>query len=95
MVWYANPLLWAAWWFLKKDPKKAFYFSLAATMVSLSFLLFTQIADQQPGRESYITSYKAGYWFWVATMVVTVIGSVFLFSLKKKFGAKEERYYPY
>src|SRR5215217_4499320 len=55
MVWYANPLLWAAWWFLKKQPKKAIYFSAAASALALSFLLFTEIADQQPGRESYIT----------------------------------------
>ncbi|PJJ84809.1 hypothetical protein [Mucilaginibacter auburnensis] len=95
LVWYANPLLWAAWWFLKKQPKKAIYFSGAATAISLSFLLFTEIADQQPGRESYITAYKAGYWLWVATMIATLLGSIVLFFIKKQFGEEEERYYPY
>ncbi len=95
MVWYANPLLWAAWWFLKKQPKKAVYFSAAATVVSLSFLFFTQIADQQPGRESYITAYKAGYWCWVAAMIATFLGSIILYFLRKKYGEEEERYYPY
>jgi len=98
MVWYANPLLWAAWWFLKKDIKKALYFSAAATVLSLAFLLCKEIADQRPGQESYITDYKSGYWLWVASMVYTLIGSGILFLLKKEFGLKEkeeERYYPY
>ncbi len=95
MVWYANPLLWAAWWFLKKDTKKAVYFSLAASLLSLSFLLCNEIADQRPGKLSYITEYKAGYWFWMATMICTFTGSGILLFIKKKFGEEEERYYPY
>jgi hypothetical protein len=95
MVWYANPLLWAAWWFLKKDAKKAFYASTAAAVFSLSFLLFDEIADQQPGKLSYITDYKVGYWLWVASIIWTLIGSFVLFLWKRNLGPDEERYYPY
>jgi hypothetical protein len=95
MVWYANPLLWAAWWFLKKDAKKAFYFSIAASVLSLSFLLCTEIADQKPGKLSYITEYRSGYWLWVASIICTLIGSGILFLLRRKLGPEEERYYPY
>jgi len=95
MVWYANPLLWAAWWFLKKDAKKALYFSVAASVLSLSFLLCTEIADQKPGKVSYITDFKSGYWLWVASIICTLIGSGVLFLWKRKLGPDEERYYPY
>jgi hypothetical protein len=95
MAWYANPMLWAAWWFLKKDAKKAFYFSIAATLISLSFLLFDEIADQKPGKLSYITEYRSGYWLWVASIICTLIGSGVLFFWKRKLGPEEERYYPY
>ena len=95
MVWYANPLLWAAWWFLKKDVKKAFYFSIAASVLSLSFLLCTEIADQKPGKVSYITEYRSGYWLWVASIICTLIGSGVLFLWRRKLGPEEERYYPY
>ncbi len=95
MVWYANPLLWAAWWFLKKDTKKAFYFSIAATALSLSFLLFTEIADQKPGKLSYITQYQTGYWLWVASMVFTLLGSGVLLILRRNSPPQQERYYPY
>ncbi len=94
MVWYANPLLWLSWWFLKKDPTKATYFSAASTAVSLSFLLFTQIADQQPGKLSYITDYKAGYWLWLTSNACTLVGSFALALLMRKYPV-EERYYPY
>jgi len=97
MVWYANPLLWAVWWFLKKDIKKAFYFSIAASVLSLSFLLCTEIADQKPGKVSYITEYRSGYWLWVASIICTLIGSGILFMWRRKLGPEdeEERYYPY
>ena len=96
MVWYANPLLWAVWWFLKKDIKKAFYFSIAASVLSLSFLLCSEIADQKPGKVSYITEYRSGYWLWVASIVFTLVGSGILFLWRQKLGPEEEeRYYPY
>ena len=95
MVWYANPLLWAAWWFLKKDVKKAFYFSIAATLASLSFMLFDEIADQKPGKLSYITEYRLGYWLWVASIICTLIGSGVLFLWRRKLGPEVERYYQY
>lgn len=95
MVWYANPALWAAWWFLKKKPKQAIYFSAAATVISLSFMFCTEIADQQPGRQSYITAYRAGYWLWIASIICVLFGSLILFLWRRKIGPEEERYYPF
>ena len=95
MTWYANPMLWAAWWFLEKDAKKAFYCSIAAAIISSSFLLFKEIADQTPGHLSYITDYKPGYWLWLASITCTMLGSLILFLWRRKLGPEEERYYPY
>ncbi|MGY3212090.1 hypothetical protein [Mucilaginibacter sp. HD30] len=94
MAWYANPLLWASWWFLNKEPKKSVYFSAASTALALSFLFFTEISDMQPGKLSYITAYQAGYWLWVTSNIYTLIGSFALTYLKRKYPV-EERYYPY
>lgn len=94
MVWYANPLLWASWWFLKSEPKKSLYFSAASTALALSFLLFAEIADMQPGKLSYITAYRFGYWLWVTSNACTFLSSFALSLLRRKYPL-EERYYPY
>lgn len=76
LTWYANPLLWAAWSQLNKQPKKALGFSIAATLLAASFMLFTDITDVTPGRSATITDYRIGYWLWLGSAVVTTIGSL-------------------
>jgi hypothetical protein len=83
LTWYANPLLWVAWSLINKKTKKAFFFSLGATAVALSFLLFDQIADRKPGVMVYITNYRAGYWLWLASMITMVIGSFIVYIFRK------------
>jgi hypothetical protein len=82
-TWYANPALWLSWMFFKKRSTKALLTSCIALAIALSFLLFTQIADNQAGVQSTITGYQAGYWLWVASMCVTLAGSFILYPWMK------------
>jgi hypothetical protein len=82
-TWYANPALWLSWMFFKKRSTKALPTSFIALAIALSFLLFTQIADNEAGVQSTITGYRAGYWLWITSMSVTVAGSFILYPWMK------------
>jgi hypothetical protein len=85
LTWYANPLLWAAWSLLKKQPKKAVVFSSLATITAAGFMLFTEITDITPGRTAYITEYRIGYWLWLASTVTMAAGSMLVFITNRAF----------
>lgn len=73
--WLANPLLFAAWIKLKKNLKASMFLSMFAALISLSFLLFDSIIDNENGQEKEIISYRAGYWLWVTSGVVMLVGT--------------------
>lgn len=85
LTWYANPLLWIAWSQINNSPKKALVFSLAAAVVAASFMLFKQITDVTPGHPAYITSYRIGYWLWLASAVTMTAGSIFIYLTERAF----------
>jgi hypothetical protein len=84
LTWYANPLLWVAWSLLNKNTKRSVYFSLAAAIVAASFLFATDITDVYAGKPSFITAYRLGYWLWLASTIVILIGSISIYLLKKR-----------
>jgi hypothetical protein len=83
LTWYANPMIWAAWSLLINKPKRAIFFSLAATLTSAAFLLATQVSDVVAGKSSYITDHRSGYWLWLASMATTFVGSIIVYFLKR------------
>jgi hypothetical protein len=85
LTWYANPVLWVTWMFMKKRSPKALAASMVATAIALSFLLFTNIADKRAGTVADITAYQVGYWCWVASMLVMAIGSFILYPWMKRY----------
>jgi hypothetical protein len=87
LTWYANPLLWIAWSLLNKNSKKALMFSASATLVAASFLLADTITDTQAGKASYITAYRPGYWFWLASMLTMTVGSLLIYLWRQKQNA--------
>jgi hypothetical protein len=87
LTWYANPLLWVAWSLIRKKPKQAIFFSFAAVIIAASFLLATEITDIYAGRPSFIIAYRLGYWLWLVSAVVMLIGSIVVYLLNKKASA--------
>ena len=71
--WIANPLLLAAWIKLKKNLKASMFLSMFGVLMSLSFLLFDSIIDNENGQNKEIISYQAGYWLWVSSAVVMLV----------------------
>jgi hypothetical protein len=88
LTWYANPLLWTAWSLINKQPKKALMFSIAATLLAASFLLFTEITDITPGRTAYITNYRLGYWLWLASAITTLTGCLLAYLTESALAGK-------
>src|SRR5262245_49861927 len=69
----ANPLLISSWILLNKNLKLAMFLSVFATLLSLSFLFFGSIIDNEGGQAHQIISYKPGYWLWTLSNVSMLI----------------------
>lgn len=78
LVWFANPLLIFSWFMLKRNLKTSMFVSVFASLISLSFLLFETIIDNEGGGHNSIISYKSGYWTWVASSMVMMVGTFVL-----------------
>lgn len=76
LTWLANPLLILSWITFKKHTKWSTAASLFATIISLSFLFFTQIMDNEGGYMSQIISYRIGYWLWVMSPIAMLLGNL-------------------
>ena len=77
-AWIANPILFISWFTLKKNLKTSMFSSVFATLISLSFLLFDSIIDNEGGGRHQIKSYELGYWAWVASSIVMLLGTFIL-----------------
>ena len=84
MAWLANPVLLFSWIFMNKKPKTSLTLSIISLLLTLSFLLFDEIINNEAGIPEKITVIKLGYWLWVSSAFIMVIGNAFLFYKKKK-----------
>ncbi|MBK8874189.1 MAG: hypothetical protein IPN13_09800 [Bacteroidetes bacterium] len=78
LCWFANPLLLMSWIFLKKNLKLSMFLSVASFLLALFFLVFDSIVDNENGGSHQIVAYKTGYWLWVASHAVMLIGTFIL-----------------
>ncbi|MCX6180409.1 MAG: hypothetical protein NT150_00585 [Bacteroidetes bacterium] len=83
-TWLANPLLFLAWIGFFVDRITSLSTSIAAFLISLSFLLCTKIADNEGGIPSNIPGYYLGYWLWLCSSFVLVVGNLILFKMRNK-----------
>lgn len=79
LTWLANPLLIASWILVSRKIHISIITSLLASIICFSFLLSTKIIDNEGGYYSTITSYKLGYWLWVASNLSMLIGNCILY----------------
>ena len=77
LTWFANPLLILAW-LLIKYRKTSFLLSLLSTLIAVSFLIFDEVVITEAGHSSIITRYTLGYWLWIASHSVMLLGNVLL-----------------
>lgn len=76
--WLANPLLIVSWFVLKRNLKIAMFLSMFAFLISLSFLLFDSVTDNESGGSHPIISHRLGYWLWIASTSCMLIGTFVL-----------------
>ena len=76
LTWLANPLLLVSWKTINRNPLLSLITSLLATIISFSFLLFTNIMDNEGGFYSKIIGYKLGYWLWVSSSLIMFVGNM-------------------
>jgi hypothetical protein len=77
--WLANPLLFIAWFSLTKKSFSTVIASVISVALMLSFLFFKQIILDEAGNYSAIVSYKLGYWLWLLSRGIMLVGSILIF----------------
>ena len=83
LCWLANPFLFFSWLFIGKN-KTSLALSSIAFLIAISFLLFNKIITTEAGHYGEITEYRLGYWLWVCSSLVMVIGNVMIRVKTKK-----------
>jgi len=83
LSWLTNPILLVAWVTFYKKMEISMMFAFFAMSVALSFLLFRGIVDNEAGHVNNIVSYGAGYFIWLSSSLIMLIGNLIVFFRKK------------
>jgi hypothetical protein len=83
LIWLANPFILISWILSTKNIKTSIIFSIIASILSLSFLLFEMVISSEAPTYSIITEYKLGYWLWTTSMCFFTIGMIFIYAKNK------------
>jgi hypothetical protein len=75
LAWFANPFFVIAILTNKKFTKLSLVLSLIAFIIALTFLRGGKVLLNEAGHEGYITKFQIGYWFWLASMFLLIIGT--------------------
>jgi hypothetical protein len=75
--WLANPIYFLSILLTLKKKKWGLYLSIIATVISLSFSLLPSIMTDEAGNFSEITSLELGYKFWLLSLLIMTLGTVF------------------
>lgn len=76
LAWLANPALILSWAMaILKRPPLSLLAALAALALMMSFLLQTTVISSEAPQYSRIVGYGRGFWLWVGSAAVQVLGS--------------------
>lgn len=84
VTWFANPVIFLSWISLNYSSKYAIVPSLTATVLCLQFLTVDELVTSEAGHFSQIISYHFGYWLWLASAVMCLVGSLHLIFAKNR-----------
>lgn len=74
--WLANPLLFFSWLFYKRMAKRSFVLSVISLLLMLSFLFVNEIMVNDGSTYSIINFYGLGYWLWILSSLIMVLGNL-------------------
>jgi hypothetical protein len=77
-AWLANPAVIASWILMQNRTKRRMAVICAAgsILIALTFLMQKKILVDEAGNDATITGYGLGYWMWIASMAVSLIGCI-------------------
>lgn len=87
LIWLANPISLLAIILLIKDKKSSIKFSLLAFLIALSFTTWQKILKSESGAVGQIISLESGYYLWLSSIFLLLIGSIYYF---KKYNTVEK-----
>lgn len=76
--WLLNPLMIISYFIPKRYFNTKLLMSLASFLFGLSFLLFDEIIKDEAGHYGKITGYESGYWIWLSSSFVNLIGIILI-----------------
>lgn len=76
--WFANPLLVYAWVKCYRSTGRSLLASLVATLFAFGFLWIRQLPVSEAVQYEALTSRGAGYWLWLCSCFVMLIGNLWL-----------------
>lgn len=80
LIWLANPILLYSWILFNKSNLHSLIASIISLCVGLLFLKCSEMTINEGGNTSIISDYRTGYWLWLASILVMVIGNTYLFT---------------
>ncbi|WP_426061941.1 hypothetical protein [Hymenobacter sp. B1770] len=76
LTWFANPFLLLSWMLALNFTKFAVLTSGFALLLMLSFLAFREVMVNEAGGYSKIAETCSGYWLWIASALVMLVGNL-------------------
>ena len=84
LTWLANPILFMTWILMLQNTrhkKLQLTGSILSTILAVSFLLFNKIIVDDSGLRE-ILNYKAGYWLWLTSSLVMLLGNLTIYFIE-------------
>ena len=85
-AWYTNPFLFVTWitMCIRTSRKVPFCCAIAAFALAFSFVFYGDTLANESGGRANIVGYGPGYWFWLSSTFIALIGCVFGLIAKKR-----------
>jgi hypothetical protein len=82
-TWLANPIIVFSLIIFRHSKRTALILSTISSALILLFLVFDRVVDDVAGHYSKVTNIKLGYWLWLFSSLIIMIGSLIITKRKK------------
>jgi hypothetical protein len=87
-AWFANPFLFATWILLQRSAwPRALITGILGLLLALGCLTGTHLVVSQGGEPMPMPAFGLGYWLWIASIAVALLGALFGLLGAKEAGA--------
>lgn len=82
-TWLANPLIIFSLIIFQRSKRTALTLSIISTILILSFMAFDKVIADEAGHYNKVTELNLGYWLWLFSSVIILIGSSTIMKIQK------------